>query len=275
MRVDPPPVERRPLPVGAERQVGHQHVRVQLRIAGARGPMPERRRHEPVARDRVHPGRPAPRHRRCALHVAQRIQHRPVVRVAQHRAQRVVADAEQHAHALRRRERQIKARPSGREYPAERRHRSRDARPAAPGRGRSRPTLPLSPSAAAAGARPHAGGLRAAEVVVLDAGAHGRRARQRAVGLLEVVAGLAGRELSEREHDDLHPSSRQDEVSGHLPVDGQREPAGRSEGQPGQDQCSSKPHETSKLTTSGANARSGPQQPSKVKTSRAAKAKTS
>src|SRR4051794_34585897 len=45
--------------------------------------------------------------------------------------------------------------------------------------------------------------LRPAEVVVLDAQAHRTRMRNRRMGLIEVVAGLAGGELAEREHRDL------------------------------------------------------------------------
>ncbi len=47
VRVQPPAVERRPAPVHSAAEVRDQDVRVQLRIAGPRRPMPERRRHQP------------------------------------------------------------------------------------------------------------------------------------------------------------------------------------------------------------------------------------
>src|SRR4051812_31792590 len=85
-------------------------MRVQLRVAGARRAVPERGRHEPVASDRMDTARPAPGDGRRPLHVAERIDDRTVVRVAEHGAQLVVADAEEDAHTLRRRERQIEPR---------------------------------------------------------------------------------------------------------------------------------------------------------------------
>lgn len=187
---------------------------MQLRIAGARRPVPERRHHQPVARDRLDPARPAPRHRRLALQIAQRIPHRPIVRVSQHRAQRVIADAEQHADAFRRRERQINARPPRAEHPSERRAGRRML-------ARQHPIQcdavdrALEPERAGAGAHPRARGLRPADVVVLDARADSRRTRQRATRVLEVVAGLAGRELSDRQHPHgLHSSKPLTDANG-------------------------------------------------------------
>ena len=54
----------------------------------------------------IAPARAAPATRRDALQVAERVRDRLVVRHADRAPQRLVADAEQHAHALRRRERQ-------------------------------------------------------------------------------------------------------------------------------------------------------------------------
>ena len=97
VRVDPATVERRPAPVGAEHDVGDEHVRVELRIAGARRPMPERRGDQPAPRDHVHAAAAAARHPGRPLDVAERLGDRPIVRVPDRTAQLVVADPEQHA----------------------------------------------------------------------------------------------------------------------------------------------------------------------------------
>ena len=88
-------------------EIRDQDVRVQLRIAGPRRPMPERRRHEPgrLLDDRA--AVPAPNRRRRPLEIPDRLAHRDVVSRPNAPAQLVVAEPEQHADALRRRERQI------------------------------------------------------------------------------------------------------------------------------------------------------------------------
>ena len=47
VRIQPPPIERRPPPIEPAPEIRHEHVRVELRIAGARRPMPERRGDQP------------------------------------------------------------------------------------------------------------------------------------------------------------------------------------------------------------------------------------
>ena len=170
VRVDAPGVERRPPAVGAEREVGDEHVGVQLRVAGARGPMPERGGDEPVAGDRVHAGRPAARHRRLALHVAERVGDRLVVRRLERRRaggrRRSPNSTLTHFGAE-----NVRSNPGRRagEHPAERlAGRRMLAGEHAVQRLARRPS-PRSPSAAAPAPIHAPVGLRSAEVVVLDA----------------------------------------------------------------------------------------------------------
>ena len=128
--------------------------------------------------------------------------------IAQHGAQLVVADAEEHADALGSREGQVEARHPRAEHTAER-------LPAA-GMLAGKHALQflrfdraLEPERVCSRAQPPPGRLWAAEVVVLDARAHGLRAGHRFLRLLEVVLGLAGGEFSDREHGNgLHPLTR-------------------------------------------------------------------
>jgi hypothetical protein len=48
--------------------------------------VPEGGGHQAVARDRVHAGGPAPRHRGFAFHVAEGVDHGAVVRLTEYRA---------------------------------------------------------------------------------------------------------------------------------------------------------------------------------------------
>ena len=73
VRVEPPAVERRPAPVGAAPEVRDDDVRVQLRIAGARRAVAERRGDEPVGRHDARPAAPAPDRGGRALEVAERL----------------------------------------------------------------------------------------------------------------------------------------------------------------------------------------------------------
>ena len=114
VRIDPPPIERRPAPVRTEREVRDQDVRVELRIAGPRRPMPERGRDQPAARDPVDTAGAAASHRGLPLHVAEGVRNRDAVRRLDRPPHRLIADAEENAHALRRRERQIEPRDSRR-----------------------------------------------------------------------------------------------------------------------------------------------------------------
>ena len=77
--VEPPTVQRRPLEIGAARDVGDDDVGVQLRVAGAGGPVPERRGGEPVGLHHDRPAVPAAHARGVALEVAERLADRVVV----------------------------------------------------------------------------------------------------------------------------------------------------------------------------------------------------
>ena len=199
VRVEPAAVERRPAPIGAEREVGDEHVGVQLRVAGARGAMHERRGDQPSPGDAVDARGSAPRDRGLALDVAESVLNRPVVRGADRSAHAVIADAEQHAHALGRRERQIEAWHSRRCLAAER-HAIR--RVLAGQHAMQLLTVDLAAQAEQrrAVADPLAGRLGPGEVVVVDAAGHGAGPGGRPVGLLEVVVGVADGDLSDREH---------------------------------------------------------------------------
>ena len=199
VRVDPATVERRPAPVGAEHDVGDEHVRVELRIAGPRRPMPERRRDQPAARNHVDAARPAARHAGRPLDVAERLGDRPIVRVTDRAAQLVVADPEQHADALRRRERQVEPRNPPVHDPPERRAAARmlAGEHAIEADRIDRPDEPERPPAVS---DPDPGRFRPAEVVVLDARVQRTGPADGTVRLLEVVAGLADSELSDRQH---------------------------------------------------------------------------
>jgi hypothetical protein len=148
--------------------------------------MPERRRHQPAPRHGMNAAGTTPRNRGMSLHVPERVRNRPVVRPLDRTTDPLVADAEQDAHALRRRERQVEAGDA--RLPAAAEHR--------PGRW----MLAAEAQQRRAGAHPLAGRFGSAEVVVLHARADRAGTRHRPMSLLEVVAGLASRELSDREH---------------------------------------------------------------------------
>src|SRR3954454_7669816 len=93
-------------------------MRVQLRIAGARRAVTERRRDQTVSRLNASTAM-APAHRgRGALEVPDGFLHRPIVRLTNRRPQIATAEAKEHTDALRRRERQIEP---GNPYRARRR----------------------------------------------------------------------------------------------------------------------------------------------------------
>ena len=155
---------------------------MQLRIAGARRPMPERRRDQPGRRldDRA-------RHARAGPPPPSARGSRPPRRTARSCAARTarpqlrVADPEQHAHALRRRERQIEPGDPdrGSTTPAAAR-RPADRRPASTRRSASPSTAPVEPELARRRRRSTRRAPRAADVVVLDARRRRSRPRRRA-----------------------------------------------------------------------------------------------
>lgn len=94
-------VERGPAPVGPARDVGHDDVRIQQRVACARGAMPERGADEARALHHDRPAAAAPNVARFAFQVAERLGHRGVVRRTDGRTHLGIGDAEEDAHALR------------------------------------------------------------------------------------------------------------------------------------------------------------------------------
>ena len=197
MRVDEPPIERRPLAVGSLDEVGDQDVRVQLRIPRATGPMQERGGSQPVAADPRATASAPPGDRERALEVLERVDHGSLVRLADRRLDALVADPEEHADALGRGEGDVKAldRSAAPEL-----HSTRWI-----GAGEDRRQLvaghdPVECERGGAAAEPTAGRLAPAHVVVLSARCQrGGLARVR-LGLVEVVAGLSGLELADGDH---------------------------------------------------------------------------
>jgi hypothetical protein len=106
-------VERRPTPIGAIADVRDHDVRMQLRIAGARRPMPEDRSDKPGGRQHDSAATPAPHRGRVAFEVAQRLGRCSVVAASHRTLDAVVAEAEQDTDALGRREGQVEGGDAG------------------------------------------------------------------------------------------------------------------------------------------------------------------
>lgn len=128
MRVDRPPVQRRPAAILALGHVRADDMRVQLGILGPRHPVPVGRRHEPAGplrprllqpsritcptlptRAVMSPAHPA----RLPLQIGQRHVDRLLVRGRERTRQVLIADGKQDTDALRRRKRQIERRRLG------------------------------------------------------------------------------------------------------------------------------------------------------------------
>jgi hypothetical protein len=103
-------IKRRPTAVGAARHVRRHHMRVQLRVLGATHAMAIRSRHKPLPHLMPHPAAAAAHPTRLTLQIPQRRVDRRLVRLDQRPRRDRLAYREQHAHRLRRRERQIKRR---------------------------------------------------------------------------------------------------------------------------------------------------------------------
>jgi hypothetical protein len=73
-------VERRPAAIRRPRGVGDDHVRVQQRVAGARGPVPEGRGDEATPRQPDRPRPTATSPARLTLEIPERLTHRLFVR---------------------------------------------------------------------------------------------------------------------------------------------------------------------------------------------------
>jgi hypothetical protein len=73
MRVERSRIESGPPPGRGTDEVGDQHMRMQLRIAGATGPMQESRADKPIAKHPLDPTGATPPDRRGPLQVAERL----------------------------------------------------------------------------------------------------------------------------------------------------------------------------------------------------------
>jgi hypothetical protein len=199
LRVEPPAVERGPSPVGPAPEIGDQHVCVQLRIAGARRAMPERRRDQPVRRLNSGAAVTAPHRRGDALDVAECLAHRKPMCFPHRLLQRRVTKAEEHAHALGRRHGEVIARHTDRACGIAQRR----TIPIAPFQNRAEMLAvdaARESELASAHAHPLTPRLDPAGVVLLDAVADGLDHVDPPLGLIEVVAGLPGHELVDRQH---------------------------------------------------------------------------
>jgi hypothetical protein len=109
MPVETPPIQRRPAAVDPASEVRDEDVRVQLRIAGARRPMPKRSSHQPRCLLHDRPTMPTPNRSGRSLQVNDGLPNGDVVCCSHLPAQLIVAHPEEDADALRRREGQIEA----------------------------------------------------------------------------------------------------------------------------------------------------------------------
>ena len=162
--------------------------------------MPERRRHKPARRHDFSPAMAATDRRGRPLEIADGFESGPVVSATNGRAQLLVADPEQDADALGRREREVKA---GYSYRARRASQGRSiqriqAREDAPQRVAA--DGPGEAERRASGADPRTACFGAAGVVLLNAVADAVDCVDPCLSLLEVVLGLAGRQLADRKH---------------------------------------------------------------------------
>ena len=80
-----PPINRQPAPVEGLHLVRHRHMGVQIRIPGPAVPMRERRRHQAADVDLPDPLRTGPGEQRMLLNEPQRILHRGLMGLLDHR----------------------------------------------------------------------------------------------------------------------------------------------------------------------------------------------
>ena len=168
--IDRPPVQRPPAPVGDARRVRDQHVRVDLRVAGATRPMLERRAHEASSGHDLEAAGAAARPARVPFEVAERLGDRGALRVEDGLLDVGGTDPEEDRRALRDGEHEVEARHAraldrALEEPPGARIALRQDRA-------QRLLRHVAPQTEAAGgaAAPLADRLRAGQVVVLRAG---------------------------------------------------------------------------------------------------------
>ena len=203
MGVETSRVERGPASIVGLNEIRDDHVRVQLRIARARSAMHERGGDQPVSADADASGRTAPPHGGVALEVPERILDGGVVRSSDGATERTLADTEQHADALRGRERDVESRNSRGRVTAKRLAALRIAA-VQHALKRFAPNASRHAEPAAARADPSPVRFGSVEVVVLDAAGDARRAVDPGVSLLEVVPRLTDSQFPDRKHRSPH-----------------------------------------------------------------------
>jgi hypothetical protein len=209
VRVDEPPVEGGPLAVGTLDQIGDHDVGVELGVPCAAGPMKKRGARNPARIDPATASSTATRDGERLVEVAESVGYGPLVRLADRCLHRRVADAEQDARALRRRERHVEAGHGAAAQELGARVRSLSRKRALQlfgAYGPGEPELGCAPSV------PFARGLGAADVVVLGSRGDGMCRARVALHLVEVIPRLSCLELADGDH---RPSGRRGGRSGH------------------------------------------------------------
>ncbi len=159
--------------------------------------MPKRRRHQPAGRHHLSAAMAATDRRRRTFEIADGFQSGAVVRATDRGAQLRVADPEQDADALRRRERQVKAGDSYRTRRAPQRRAIQRIKARQDAAQRVAVDRAREPERRASRADPGTARLGAAGVVLLHAVADAVDGVYAHLSLLEVVLGLAGRQLAD------------------------------------------------------------------------------
>jgi hypothetical protein len=167
-------------------------MRVQLRVAGARSPVAERRSHEAARRHELHAGRTAPDEGRGALEVGERLGHGAIVRSPDRVPDGRLAHAEEHAHGLGRRERQIEGGDTDLAPACSKRRTVARIHARQHGTQRRGLDRPAQPEASTATTGPAPACLAAAGVVLLGALSDAVDRVDPPLCLIQVVPGLAG-----------------------------------------------------------------------------------
>jgi hypothetical protein len=200
VRVDLATIECRPAVVGAACDVRDQRVGVELGIAGARSPMAERRRDHDVGPLDDHTRMAATDRDRGPFEVLERLRDRCSMCAPGGVPRSGIAEPEQDADALRRRERQIERTDAS---PLRRVPQLRPGPRTAPGEQRPEIITGYRPGQAEPGSRtpgPFPARPSLLGVVVLQPLGDAVDNVDPPLRLVEVVAGLAGHDLADREH---------------------------------------------------------------------------
>jgi hypothetical protein len=163
----PTGVQGPPLPIGTFGHVGHQHVRVEVRVTCPAGAVPEPGHDDSVDLDLVDPVLPGPRACRLGFDVREGGVDRSLVRIANHGSRVGITETGEQRHGLRRPKRQIEPgdfpAPEPPELLARRRIESSPDRVEVVGSD-----FALEPELAGGGPGPSAGRFADAAVVLVD-----------------------------------------------------------------------------------------------------------